>query len=290
MCVYEVIAGSGPAGYAPLRMDQGSTAVAEDSTRGADTAATSPGAERLDAAPSGPASRPSPTVDDVCPFLISATGDWRLAAPTREHRCGAFVPLTSLSLEKQTRLCLTAGHTGCATYTASLAARAALGGARDLRDRAGRWGIARTTPLIEDTGGLRGTLITMIGDRRTWPAIPAVLLVATLIAVGISGIRGEAPAVAVASPTPTPEPTAAFESTPVATLEPTPAVTEAPSIAPSPSVAATPAPSFLLYTVRSGDTLGAIAAKFNTTVTAIEKLNNISDPRSLHVGQVLKIP
>jgi LysM domain len=270
-------------------MVEGQTAVAEDeATRGSDAAVSTRGLGSPDA---GASVRPSPTVRTVCPFLIAATGDWRLAAPTRDHRCAAFVPLTSLSLEKQGRLCLTAEHTGCATYTASLTARTARGGAGEPIERAGRWGFARTTPLIEDTGGLRGTLITMIGDRRTWPAIPAVLLVATLIAVGISGIRGEGPAAAVASPSPTPEPSLQVEpTTPEASLEPTPASTPEPSIAPSPSAAATPAPSYRLYTVKSGDTLSAIATTFNTTVAAIVSLNNISDPRTLHVGQVLKIP
>src|SRR5205823_11331973 len=85
----------------------------------------------------------------VCPFLIAATGDWRLAAPTRDHRCSAFVPLTSLSLEKQARLCLVAEHVTCATYTASVAARSERAGAAEPAERIGRWGIARTAPLIE---------------------------------------------------------------------------------------------------------------------------------------------
>ena len=230
----------------------------------------------------------------VCPFLISSTGDWRLSAPTTDHRCSAFVPLTSLSLEKQARLCLTAGHTSCATYTASVAARASrAGGAGEPVERVGRWGYARTAPLIEDTGGLRGTLITMIADRRTWPAIPAVLLVATLLAVGISGIRGEGQTAALASPTPaaTPLPTVR-PSLPPASAAPSVAPSPSPSApaSPSPSIAPTPAPSFRTYTVQSGDTLSGIAAKFHTTVAAISKLNNISDPRKLHVGQVLKIP
>jgi len=274
-------------------MVDGQTAVAEDeATRGSDAAASTRGPGSSNAGASvGPRVGPTPTVRTVCPFLIAATGDWRLAAPTRDHRCAAFVPLTSLSLEKQARLCLTAEHTSCATYVASLAARSARGGAGEPIERAGRWGFARTTPLIEDTGGLRGTLITMIGDRRTWPAIPAVLLVATLIAVGISGIRGEGPAAAVASPSPTPEPSLQVEpATPEVTLEPTPSSAPELSIAPSPSPAVAAAPSFRLYTVKSGDTLGAIATTFNTTVSAIMNLNNISDPRSLRIGQVLKIP
>ncbi len=44
------------------------------------------------------------------------------------------------------------------------------------------------------------------------------------------------------------------------------------------------------YIVESGDTLGAIAAKFNTTVEAICELNGIENPDEIFVGQVLKIP
>jgi membrane-bound lytic murein transglycosylase D len=43
------------------------------------------------------------------------------------------------------------------------------------------------------------------------------------------------------------------------------------------------------YTVASGDTLGTIARKFNTTVQAIKDLNGLSDD-FLSVGQILKIP
>ena len=43
------------------------------------------------------------------------------------------------------------------------------------------------------------------------------------------------------------------------------------------------------YTVASGDTLYAIARKFNTTVDAIKSLNNLYS-NTLSIGQVLKIP
>ena len=44
------------------------------------------------------------------------------------------------------------------------------------------------------------------------------------------------------------------------------------------------------YIVVSGDTLSAIARRFGTTVDAICKLNNISNPNVIYVGQVLNIP
>lgn len=43
------------------------------------------------------------------------------------------------------------------------------------------------------------------------------------------------------------------------------------------------------YTVKSGDTLYAIAKKYNTSVDAIKKLNNMTS-NSLRINQVLKIP
>lgn len=42
------------------------------------------------------------------------------------------------------------------------------------------------------------------------------------------------------------------------------------------------------YTIAYGDTLGALAAKNKTTVQALAKLNNISDPNKIKAGQVIK--
>jgi len=43
------------------------------------------------------------------------------------------------------------------------------------------------------------------------------------------------------------------------------------------------------YTVKKGDTLSEIAQKYNTTVKALQSLNNIKDPNKIYVGQKLKI-
>jgi LysM repeat protein len=50
----------------------------------------------------------------------------------------------------------------------------------------------------------------------------------------------------------------------------------------------TPAPK--TYTVKSGDSLYAIAVKYSTTVAAIASANNISNVNNISVGQVLVIP
>lgn len=44
------------------------------------------------------------------------------------------------------------------------------------------------------------------------------------------------------------------------------------------------------YTVKSGDTLSGIANDNNLTSSELAKFNNISNPESLQIGQVLKIP
>ncbi|HTI32771.1 MAG TPA: LysM peptidoglycan-binding domain-containing protein [Miltoncostaea sp.] len=44
------------------------------------------------------------------------------------------------------------------------------------------------------------------------------------------------------------------------------------------------------YTVRPGDTLGAIAARSGTSVAALAAANGIANPALIHVGQVLRVP
>ena len=223
-----------------------------------------------------------------------------MSVPDREHRCAAFVPATSLALTKQARLCLTANHPGCATYLASTSARQARVGSGERVARVGRWGLARTMPVVQEVGGLRATIGALIADRRTWPAIPAVLLATLLLALGLSGSWGQTPITALgtlvpsgrqnatpgatiratAAPstiTPTSPPAAA---TPAATVAPTPVPTERP----------TAAPGYTTYRIQSGDTLSGIAGRFHTTVRAITQLNGITSATVLHVGQVLKIP
>ncbi len=54
-------------------------------------------------------------------------------------------------------------------------------------------------------------------------------------------------------------------------------------VRPSPTVAA-------LYTVQSGDTLSALAERFNTTVEELIAANGLTDPDALQAGQTLIIP
>lgn len=60
---------------------------------------------------------------------------------------------------------------------------------------------------------------------------------------------------------------------------------------PTPTPAPTPVPSASTtdYSVVSGDTLWIIASKFNTTITNIRSMNNLTTDH-INVGQVLKVP
>jgi LysM repeat protein len=57
----------------------------------------------------------------------------------------------------------------------------------------------------------------------------------------------------------------------------------------APAAAAKPVSGMSTYTVRSGDTLSGIAAKYHTTYQELARINGISNPNLIHVGQVLKI-
>lgn len=77
-----------------------------------------------------------------------------------------------------------------------------------------------------------------------------------------------------------------------AILELTPAATQdidATATVYARALAPTPTPAGL-YIVQPGDTLGALAEEFGTTVAEIMATNGLTDPNALQVGQSLIIP
>lgn len=94
--------------------------------------------------------------------------------------------------------------------------------------------------------------------------------------VQLEGSHSAGPTVAVTAPT-------AGPVAPVAAAAPT-APVAAPTTAPAPSAKAG------TYTVKSGDTLGGIAARHHSSSAAIATANHIANPNALKVGQVLRIP
>jgi len=97
------------------------------------------------------------------------------------------------------------------------------------------------------------------------------------------------------APTKAPATTAATSAAlVVATAQPsnTPPATSVPTIAPTSVPTSTPALAgeFTEYTVQRGDELLQLAKKFNVSAKEIMANNEIPNPDSLVVGQVLRIP
>ena len=57
----------------------------------------------------------------------------------------------------------------------------------------------------------------------------------------------------------------------------------------TPPSTATTTPGGQYYVIQSGDTLGAIATKYNTTVDRLLKLNPGVDPNALHPGDRIRV-
>jgi len=98
-------------------------------------------------------------------------------------------------------------------------------------------------------------------------------------------------ATTVPPPSPTHAPTGTPEGTPAGTpgISPTPGGT--PAATPTPGPSPTPQPSqFTEYTVQQGDTLSSIAQRFGTTADELARINGLTNPNTLDIGQKLKIP
>jgi LysM repeat protein len=236
-------------------------------------------------------------VTRICPYLSAADGAWRSTTVAREHRCGAVAPPAPLATEKQRRLCLTADYPSCATFEAARAARP-IG-----HDRAPTLPrpMARTTPVVLDHGRLAITVPILSSDRSTGQAVLIALMALAFAAIVLAKLTGGTPAAANdGSPLPgvvgastapstaaSGDPTASAATDPTAT---TPATSGTGASAAPSAPDSTTKPETRSYKVKPGDTLIGIAARFGTTPKAITKLNGISDPSSLKIGQVLKIP
>ena len=259
-----------------------------------------------------PASRPAaepaerqldrPALPALCPYLGTLDGNWRSANAVREHRCLAVSPPVQLAAEKQRRLCLVADHVTCATYGAAMAAHTPAA-RHDSQARP----VARMTPVILDHGRFDLRLPTIGADRGTGQAVLVAVLGIALVAILLARPSGNAggippngtaaaaggassgPTVVAGAPSISPSPDATPTKAP-ATPEPTAKPTKAPASATPPAASSEPATSGATYKVKSGDTLSAIAARFGTTTRVLIRLNGITDPSRLKIGQILKLP
>ena len=116
------------------------------------------------------------------------------------------------------------------------------------------------------------------------PAIPlviALLVIAALVALGVTRPwqHADQNEVAAVTPTltetPTPMPTTTSTATPIST--------------PTATSTVTPTPTPVIYVVQSGDTLLSIAIEYGTTVDALLQANDLDEREMIYPGQELVI-
>lgn len=243
-------------------------------------------------------------VSGVCPHLHVASGQWRHSVPSREHVCGAEVPMMPVGLEAQRRLCHGVPEE-CERFRAAAERRASA--VPILPSRL----VARTAPIVVQLGRSAVPVPQVIQRKVLGQATLALVMVLAVVAIVLA--RGFGPGqsggtalqtLAVANPSPAVSASAAPSAgssavaSPAATSSAAPSASGSasptPSAATSPAASATTAPSTLVatgtYRVVANDTLVSIAAHFRTTVKTLQALNQITNPSLIRVGQVLRIP
>ncbi|HYM53506.1 MAG TPA: LysM peptidoglycan-binding domain-containing protein [Candidatus Dormibacteraeota bacterium] len=237
-------------------------------------------------------------MDRICPFLALAA-DHRTVVDgyDPDHLCHALPEPDALDRARQVQLCLSEAHRDCERYVAALEARREDGPMLPLPAPDAR--IARTRLILDSEVPSRALTARQrfFGGRSGRLVLAGVVAMLSILALASGAADGFANFVAGtgATPTATPQPTAVATPLPTEAATPTPsppAITPIPAT-PVPTPAATPtpvpAPTAQSYVVQEGDTLGAIAARFGTTVEAIQSANGLEGD-VINIGQVLIIP
>ena len=145
--------------------------------------------------------------------------------------------------------------------------------------------------IVAGVGLVLGVLLLILlpKDSTSDTITPTAGLVSVTSGVTATTIAAQsATPTATFTATPSPSPTATATWTPTSTPTPTPTRTAKSTRTPSPTPTATATP--IIYVIKKGDTLLAIALQYGVTVAALQQINGIADPRDLQVGQVLIIP
>jgi LysM repeat protein len=257
-----------------------------------------------DIAAPGVALSTAPATAAVCPYLLGTDGAWRSSTAARDHRCHAVAPAAPLATDKQRRLCLVAAHVGCSTYNAAMAALEESG---SVVDRPLHRPVTRTAPLVLDRGRIT---VSMPGlpERGVGQGGLVALMAVAFGAIAVTRLGG-GPELQPAAVEPGATPSPSTLTTPAPTHAETSAAPTEPTLVPSdgeptaapptatpdppaktPEPTPKPTPESRTYTVKSGDNLSGIAAVHGTTWQELARLNELSDPRRLKVGQVLDLP
>ena len=117
----------------------------------------------------------------------------------------------------------------------------------------------------------------------------AALLLTTLIAALPAGAQDDTDAAEEPTPAATEEPTDTAPAD-TASADDADATTEPPAPRTDRSINAEAAGLYSAYIIQPGDTLFAIATRYDTTVTVLSRLNGIVNPSVIYWGQQIRIP
>jgi LysM repeat protein len=241
-------------------------------------------------------------MERVCPFLaLGEDHRTAVAGYDADHVCRALEPAASLDRSRQLQLCLTEEHRTCERFGAIEKERRV--------SAATQWPpapdavIGSTRLVIEPDPSWReigAGAVARRGGRRLAVGGAAAVIGVVAVASGATGGIGRwlgsdgpsaEPSQASVPASPRSPVAPSFQGEPPSlapTSAPTQAATPAPTAAPT-AVPPTAAPTPQTYVVQAGDTLGAIATRFGTTVAAIQAANGLPNT-VINIGQVLVIP
>lgn len=121
-----------------------------------------------------------------------------------------------------------------------------------------------------------------VSEIQRW--LPTIIFCAALVALIVVVLATRA-VIGAFAPSPAPEPAAVVDHAQVQVAVEVPAPAQ-----PAPQLRFSSRPLDATYSVVPGDTLSAIAQRFNTTTAAVRGINNLPDDAILRVGQRLVIP
>lgn len=261
----------------------------------------------------------SPARDRVCPYLgVVDDPATHYAFPSSAQRCHSDGRPFAIDLAKQSKDCLTAQHVTCPRFhpvadrpvgrgalgdaiagsatgpslervehgTSSVGPTASLAGGPRLRAaktrRLAKILLVAVLAVVAGLGGLQlGSWVAAQSGGSQVTPIPSG---ASLSAAGLASAT---PASVSAAPTGMPSPTA---SSPQASPGSSPPTTASGSVEGVTAPPPTHVPQELVYIVKRGDTLIAIAGRYGVSVEAVKRLNRLKDPNLIFVGQHIRIP
>jgi LysM repeat protein len=159
------------------------------------------------------------------------------------------------------------------------------------------WQVAGLSLIVPD--GTPGAQAVFVNDYVAVQAYTGTD--STLTAERITLVeRGEQPPLPTATdlPTITPTLTATQTLTATTTPSPSPSSTQPPTVSPAATQSSgasqicipTPPPNWVLYSIRSGDTLSGLAGQTGITLEQLMAVNCLTDPRLIVAGQQIYLP